>query len=43
MTFLESIVDPGKEISDQYGTSVFTAKEGTQLNGRIMNMSNNEY
>jgi putative heme-binding domain-containing protein len=40
---LESIVDPGKEISDQYGSSVFTLTDGTQLNGRIMNMRNNEY
>jgi putative heme-binding domain-containing protein len=40
---LESIVDPGKEISDQYGSSVFSLTDGTQLNGRIMNMRNNEY
>ena len=40
---LESIVDPGKEISDQYGSSVFSLSDGSQLNGRIMNMRNNEY
>ena len=40
---LESIIDPGKEISDQYGASVFTLKDGSKLNGRIMNMRNNEY
>ena len=40
---LESIVDPAKEISDQYGSSFFTTTDGTQLNGRIMNMRNNEY
>ena len=40
---IESIVDPGKEISDQYGSSIFTLTDGTQLNGRIMNMRNNEY
>ena len=40
---LESIVDPGKEISDQYGSSIFALTDGTQLNGRIMNMRNNEY
>ena len=40
---LESIVDPGKEISDQYGSSIFSLTDGTQLNGRIMNMRNNEY
>jgi putative heme-binding domain-containing protein len=35
---LEAIIDPGKEISDQYGASVFTLKDGRQLVGRIMNM-----
>ena len=40
---LESIIDPGKEISDQYGASVFSLKDGSKLNGRIMNMRNNEY
>ena len=40
---LESIVDPGKEISDQYGSSVFSLSDGSQVNGRIMNMRNNEY
>ena len=40
---LESIVDPGKEISDQYGSSIFSLSDGSQLNGRIMNMRNNEY
>ncbi len=36
---LESIVDPNKEISDQYGTIVLTKSDGTQLNGRIGNHS----
>ena len=40
---IESIVDPGKEISDQYGSSIFSLSDGSQLNGRIMNMRNNEY
>ena len=40
---MESIVDPDKEISDQYGASVFSLKDGTKLNGRIMNVRNNEY
>ena len=30
-------------IRDRYGSSIFTLTNGTQLNGRIMNMRNNEY
>ncbi len=40
---LESIVDPGKEISDQYGSSIFNLKDGTQVIGRIMNMKGDNY
>ncbi|MDF1810895.1 MAG: c-type cytochrome [Verrucomicrobiales bacterium] len=40
---LESIIDPGKEISDQYGASIFTLKDGKQITGRIMNMRDDEY
>ena len=40
---LESIIDPGKEISDQYGGSIFKMKDGTELFGRIMNMRGEEY
>ena len=40
---LESIIDPGKEISDQYGGSIFKLKDGTELFGRIMNMRGEEY
>ena len=40
---LETIVDPGAEISDQYGSSIFTLNDGTQLIGRIMNMSGDNY
>ena len=35
---LESIINPSKEISDQYGSTVFTMKDGTQISGRIGNM-----
>lgn len=35
---LESIITPSKEISDQYGSTVFTMKDGTQITGRIGNM-----
>ena len=40
---LESIVDPGKEISDQYGGSIFKMKDGSQIVGRIMNMKGDNY
>jgi putative heme-binding domain-containing protein len=34
---LEAILDPSSEISDQYGTSVVTLRDGRQLSGRIIN------
>ena len=40
---LESIVDPGKEISDQYGSSIFNLKDSSQVIGRIMNMKGDNY
>ena len=40
---LEAIVDPGAEISDQYGSSIFTLNDGSQVVGRIMNMSGDNY
>lgn len=36
---LESIVDPGREISDQYGASVFSLRNGEKVVGRIMNLN----
>jgi len=35
---LEHILDPNKEISDQYGSTVFTMQDGSQVVGRIANM-----
>ncbi len=35
---LESIIEPSKEISDQYGATVFTKKDGSAIVGRIMNL-----
>jgi len=40
---LESIVDPGKEISDQYGATNFKMKDGTVISGRIMNLGEDHY
>ncbi|NNE93923.1 MAG: c-type cytochrome [Verrucomicrobiales bacterium] len=36
---LESITDPNKEISDQYGSMIFTMNDGSVVSGRIMNLS----
>jgi putative heme-binding domain-containing protein len=36
---LESITDPGKEISDQYGQMIFEMKDGSVVTGRIMNLA----
>jgi len=38
---LEHILDPSKEISDQYGSTVFTLKDGSVISGRIANMEEN--
>jgi putative heme-binding domain-containing protein len=35
---LEHVINPSKEISDQYGSTVFTMKDGSQISGRIANM-----
>lgn len=40
---LETIIDPGAEISDQYGSSIFEMKDGSQVVGRIMNMKEDVY
>lgn len=36
---LESIIEPSKEISDQYGQMIFEMKDGSVVMGRIMNLS----
>ncbi len=36
---LESIIEPSKVISDQYGATVFTKKDGSSIVGRIMNLN----
>lgn len=38
---LEHILEPSKEISDQYGSTIFTKKDGTTVAGRIANMKEN--
>lgn len=36
---LESIIEPSKEISDQYGSTIFTLDDGSQVAGRIANLN----
>ncbi|WP_395751954.1 c-type cytochrome [Prosthecobacter sp.] len=38
---LEHILNPSKEISDQYGSTVFTMQDGSTVSGRIANMKEN--
>ena len=40
---LESIIEPSKEISDQYGSVTFKLKNGKQVSGRIANLSGDTY
>lgn len=40
---LEAIIDPSKEISDQYGSVTFTLNNGKTLVGRIANLSGDTY
>lgn len=36
---LESIIEPSKEISDQYGSTIFSLADGSQVVGRIANLN----
>ncbi|MGE9267781.1 MAG: c-type cytochrome [Verrucomicrobiales bacterium] len=40
---LESIIEPSKEISDQYGSMVFTMNDGSTVIGRIANLNGDTY
>ena len=37
---LESIIEPSKTISDQYGSTMFTLIDGTTITGRVVNLGN---
>jgi putative heme-binding domain-containing protein len=39
---LESIIDPSKEVSDQYAAAVITLSDGKIITGRIVNHSNDD-
>lgn len=41
--FLEQIIEPSKEISDQYGSMNFTKKDGSVVNGRLANLYGDTY
>jgi putative heme-binding domain-containing protein len=38
---VESIIDPSKEVSDQYAPIVIEKKDGTEVTGRIANLNDN--
>ncbi len=40
---LESIIEPSKEISDQYGSMIFEKNDGTAVVGRLVNLSGDKY
>lgn len=40
---LESVIEPSKEISDQYGQMIFEMADGTIVIGRIMNLSGDTF
>jgi putative heme-binding domain-containing protein len=40
---LESIIDPNKEISDQYAATNFYLKDGTTVIGRLIKQDNDKY
>lgn len=40
---LESIIEPSKVISDQYGAKVFYLKDGTSIFGKLVNENKNTY
>lgn len=40
---LESILDPSKEVSDQYAATTFELEDGSQVSGRIVNLNGDNY
>ncbi len=39
---LESVIEPSKEVSDQYAPTIFTLKNGTTVIGRVANLNNDD-
>ncbi len=40
---VETLVDPSKSISDQYGATVFAMEDGRTVSGRVVNLAGEEY
>ena len=40
---LEHVIDPNKEISDQYSSTVFSLKDGKSIVGRLANENEQSY
>lgn len=40
---LEAIIDPNKTISDQYGATVFSLKDGSSVTGRLVKQDDNTF
>ena len=40
---LEALIDPNKEISDQYQATVFMLDDGRMVTGRVANLNHNTY
>lgn len=42
LDLLEAIIEPSKQISDQYGSVILNMKDGSSISGKIANMKGNE-
>jgi putative heme-binding domain-containing protein len=40
---IETIIDPSREISDQYEATIFLMEDGQMITGRVANLSGNQY
>ena len=42
-SLLTAIIDPNKEISDQYEATIFQMEDGQLITGRVANLNGDEY
>ncbi|MCM8536047.1 MAG: c-type cytochrome [Lentisphaeraceae bacterium] len=42
LDLLEAVIEPSKQISDQYGSVILNMKDGTSISGKIANMKGDE-
>ena len=40
---METLVDPGKSISDQYEATIFAMEDGRSITGRVVNLAREQY